>query len=179
MRYLIARHIRILASCLADYRNTWDIIPDILRLAQENPLQNTFNIKSLAQLKRVQQLLGTVEKDIERAGNEDLQIQRPERPVPTDKDVLKLFATGDSLLKMVAGLKDEKEPTVPKDSLLPIIQSLKESVTTIGEAVDKEKKELEVTDHETINEIAQEMRVYPSKIVAYIQSKRKKAADGP
>jgi len=171
MKYLIAKHIKILASCLVNYNHTWDIIPDMLRLSEEKPFLDHFTIEGLAQLKRVTSLLEMVEKDLKTSEKDKIILKKPVKAVlKSDKPLIQLFITGEKLQKSVSNLTGKEIKT--EETLLPIIIGLKEDVTSVVDRIEKEKKNITPKEHSIIRDIGSEMRVYPSRILAFFQLKK-------
>jgi len=164
MKYLISHQIRVLAGCLDNYKDTWDIIPLIVRYSFRNPGKSLHELIATAQLDRYESLFSRLKNDLKTIEGKDIILKR----ASPDGDTKKLFTMADVLLKSLAGLKKEKlyKPE-GENELLSIVIYLHEGMELI-----KKKTNNPVFP----NDFVETMKFFPFSLQATIREeiKRKK-----
>ena len=104
MKYLISHRIRILASCLKNYKDVWDIIPIILRISFENPKLGMNDLQAKGWLTKYVSQLKDATKGLESI-YKDKELKIVVERTPLTKDVFKM---ADNLVKIVTKLNPDK-----------------------------------------------------------------------
>lgn len=159
MKYLISHQMKVLASCLDNYKEIWNIIPMILRFSFENPKLGMDKLQARGRLNNYENLFSRIIKDLETIQKDEIAFVRP-HPI---------FKNTDLLLKNFNELdgKSEISDKNSKNELLNIIKILYEKVLSLL------KKSMSEDDLKVMDAIATLMKRYPFEVQTTIQQMKK------
>ncbi len=156
MKYLISHQIKVLANCLENYKEVWDIVPIMMRISFENPKLSMKEIQVKSKMENYGNLFSRIMADLKTAQEKNIVFKRPH----------KVFKQADDLLVLFNKLTGKKETTSEssENELLDIVNILSENVKPLSKRPKWEIENLKVMD-----DIDALMKKFPFTIQTVLQ----------